>query len=77
MVKKDKLKIIKEIEKKDQDKSLFYAWDKLPKFIQNDFISWCETYMQVSHAECYGGWGFGWSKYNDQYLIFLKQGKIK
>ena len=69
---KTKLQIIREIEKKDIDKSLFYCWKKLPKYIQEDFISWCETYMQVSHKGCFGGWAFGWSKYNDQYIIFLK-----
>jgi hypothetical protein len=69
---KTKLQIIIEIERKDIDKSLFYAFDRLPKYIQNDFISWCETYMQVSHKECFGGWGFGWSKYYEQYILFLR-----
>ena len=67
---KTKLQTINEIKKKDIDKSLFYAFDKLPKYIQDDFISWCETYMQVSHKECFGGWTFGWSKYHNQYILF-------
>ncbi|MFA5790739.1 MAG: hypothetical protein WC976_06735 [Caldisericia bacterium] len=69
---KDKLKTINEIKRKDEDNSLFYCWSKLPEYIQKDFISWCEEYMQVSHAECYGGWAFGWSKYHEQYILFLK-----
>ncbi len=70
------LKTLKFILDKDQDKSLFYAWDKLPKFIQSNFIKWCEKYMQVSHKDCFGGWGFGWSKYYEQYILWLR-GKRK
>lgn len=70
------LKILKDILDKDQDKSLFYAWDKLPKAIQTNFIKWCEKYMQVSHKDCFGGWAFGWSKYYEQYILWLR-GKRK
>lgn len=69
---KDKLKVLNEIKKKDIDKSLFYSWEKLPKYIQNDFISWCKKYMQVSHKDCFGGWSFGWSKYHETYIECLK-----
>jgi hypothetical protein len=68
----NKLQIINKVKKEDEDKSLFYVWNKLPKVIQKDFISWCETYMQVTHKDCFGGWAFGWSKYYEQYIIFLK-----
>jgi hypothetical protein len=73
---KEILKILNDIKKNDQDKSLFYLWDNLPIFIQNKFIEWCEKYMQVSHKECFGGWVFGWSKYHEQYILWLK-GKRK
>lgn len=66
------LKFLIEFKNNDPDKSLFYAYDNLPIHIQNYFCSWCEKYMQVSHKECLGGWAFGWSKYHDQYILWLK-----
>lgn len=75
-MKKKILKILNDIKKNDEDKSLFYLWDNLPIFIQNKFILWCEKYMQVSHKECFGGWAFGWSKYHEKYILWLK-GKRK
>lgn len=70
-MKKDILKILKNIKKNDMDKSLFYSWDKLPMYIQKHFCEWCKEYMEVSHEECFGGWGYGWSKYHERYIDFL------
>lgn len=75
-MKKRILKVLYKIKNQDVDRSLFYAWERLPKYIQTHFIKWCERYMQVSHKDCFGGWAFGWSKYHDQYILWLK-GKRK
>jgi len=66
------LRLLKRIESIDQDNSLFYAWDKLPHWLQRRFVDWCERYMQVSHKDCFGGWAFGWSKYHEQYILWIK-----
>ena len=66
-----KVVILNKIRNNDIDQSLFYAWEELPKNIQTDFTAWCRKYMQVSHAQCFGGWAFGWSKYHEGYIDFL------
>ena len=69
---KEILRQLKLIKSCDRDKSLFYSWENLPRTIQDGFIVWCKKYMQVDHEECFGGWGFGWSKYHEQYILWLR-----
>jgi hypothetical protein len=73
---KEIIKQLRLIKSRDQDKSLFYSWDNLPHRIQDEFIVWCKKYMQVDHADCFGGWGFGWSKYHNDYIEFLTNTKL-
>ena len=63
------------VRKKDFQESLFYSWELLPKEIQREFISWCEEYMQVSHAKCSSGWEGGWQKYHKDYIQWLNNEK--
>ncbi len=69
---KEILKILNKIKKKDPDNSLFYSYGSLDILTQLYFISWCKKYMQVDHEECFGGWEFGWSKYHEPYMEYLK-----
>lgn len=72
MDKAEILKKLDEIRKKDFQESLFYSWNDIPLEIQDDFITWCIHYMQVSHEGCFNGWAGGWQKYHDRYLLWLK-----
>lgn len=69
---KDILKRLNAVRQTDFQKSLFYCWDKIPKDIQDDFISWCLRYTQASFEDCIGGWEAGWHKEHEKYILWLK-----
>ena len=72
---KEILKHLNKIKRKDPDNTLFYSYNNLDRKIQLHFISWCKKYMQVDHQDCFGGWEFGFSKYRQPYIEYLKNSK--
>lgn len=70
--KKDILKRLEKIRKKDMQQALFYCWDLLPKDIQENFIYFCLRYTQRSYADCLSGWESGWRKEHKPYILWLK-----
>lgn len=70
MTPKEMLAELRRVRKADGD-TTFYCWGKLSKELQDEFISWCENYMLVSHADTLEGWASGWKKYREQFFEFL------
>jgi hypothetical protein len=56
------------------DTSLFGCWDKIPKDIQDDFISYVENYLQETFESSANGWADGWNKESRTYIDWLKDG---